>query len=145
MRADDFAPLEPDKAEAWGNFLNWGNDVTYFPNRVGLELEEVKTDYCRVRLPFDPENLQPAGVVHGGAIATILDTVVVPAIGSGLDPDAGFSTIELHVQYMRALTGDAVAEGWVTKRGRKVVFTRAEVTDTDGRIVAAGTATYAIF
>lgn len=95
-------------------------------------------------LEYRDENLQPAGVVHGGAIASLIDTVVVPPIGSGYPEDALWSTIELHVQYLRPLTTDAHAEGWVTRRGRSVIFTRAEVTDADGQLVATGTATYAV-
>ena len=39
---------------------------------------------------------------------------------------------------------DMYAEGWVTKRGRSVVFARAEVCDADGSIVATGTLAYTV-
>ena len=113
-------------------------------NLVGLEVEELRSEYARMSMPFRQENLQAAGVTHGGAIATLIDTVVVPAIGTGLPEGSLWSTIELHVQYHRPLTSDAVAEGWVTKRGRSIVFTAAEVVDAEGRIVATGTATYSV-
>lgn len=140
--ASRFEPLPADAAERWSNFLNW--ETPYFPSRIGLELEELRTDYCRVKLPWDAANSQPAGVLHGGATATMIDTVVVPAIGWKYDQGIGFSTIELHVQYMGAITGDAVAEGWVLRRGRSIVFTQAEVRIAGGRLVAVGTATYKV-
>lgn len=141
MRADDFPPLDPDVAARWSSFPHW-EGKTYFVNIAGLEVEELRTDYARMTMPFRESNLQAAGLMHGGAIATLIDTVVVPAIGTGLPEGSLWSTIELHVQYHRPLLSDAVAEGWVVKRGKSIIFTRAEVADTEGRVVAAGTATY---
>ena len=68
-------------------FERWNRCTPYFPTLVGLELEEVRTDYARMRLPYRPELQQPAGVVHGGAVATLIDTVVVPAVGQAYDAD----------------------------------------------------------
>jgi len=45
---------------------------------------------------------------------------------------------------MRPLVTDAIVDGWVVRRGRSVVFTRAELFDDQGRTVATGTATYAV-
>jgi len=95
-------------------------------------------------MPFKEENLQAAEIMHGGVIATLIDTVVVPVIGTGLPHGALWSTIELHVLYHRPLVSDAIAEGWVVKRGKSVVFTQGEVFDDEGRLVASGTATYLI-
>lgn len=143
MHADRFAPLPDVAAERWAKFGNW--DRTYFPNVVGLVVEELRTDYCRMRLPFRPELEQPAGVVHGGAIATLIDTVVVPAVGAAYDPDWRYMTLSMNVQYLGAVVGeDAIAEGWVTQRGRSIVFCQAEVTTASGRPAATGTLTYKV-
>ena len=143
MRADGFAPLDDETAERWSFFPHW-EERTYFVNIVGLEVEELRTDYARMTMPFREGNLQAAGLMHGGAIATMIDTVVVPAIGMGLPEGSLWSTIELHVQFHRPLLSDAVAEGWIVRRGKSVVFTRAEVFDAEGRLVASGTATYMV-
>jgi len=142
-RAADFSPLEPEVARSWSSFPHW-EGKTYFVNLAGLEVEELRVDYARMSMPFREGNLQAAGLVHGGAIATLIDTVVVPAIGAGLPEGSLWSTIELHVQYHRPLLSDAVAEGWVTKRGRSIVFTQAEVVNDEGLVVATGTATYSV-
>jgi len=142
-RAADFSPLEPEVARSWSSFPHW-EGKTYFVNLAGLEVEELRVDYARMSMPFREGNLQAAGLVHGGAIATLIDTVVVPAIGAGLPEGSMWSTIELHVQYHRPLLSDAVAEGWVTKRGRSIVFTQAEVVNDEGLVVATGTATYSV-
>ncbi|MFP5255356.1 MAG: PaaI family thioesterase [Acidimicrobiia bacterium] len=140
-----FAPLEDAELLArWSKFPQ-GWDRTYFPNLVGLELEEVRTDYARLRLRFRPELEQPAGVVHGGAIATLIDTVVVPAVGQAYDAGTAFFTVQMDVRYLGSVVGqDAIAEGWIEKRGRSIVFCRAEVRVPSGQLVADGTLTYTV-
>jgi uncharacterized protein (TIGR00369 family) len=141
-RADQFAELPAAAVARWSKFGKW--DRVYFPALVGLTVEEVRVDYCRMRLPFRPEIEQPAGVVHGGAIATLLDSVVVPAVGQAYDVTARYSTVDMHVQFMSALIrDDAVAEGWIVRRGRTTVFCESEVraASTD-RVVARSLLTY---
>ncbi len=142
--ADRFEPLAPHRAELWNRFLNW-EDRTYFPNVVGLQLEEVRADYARLRLPYRSELDQPAGVVHGGALATLIDTMVVPAVASAYDERPRMLTVNMLVQYLGAVVGeDAVAEGWVQKRGRSTVFCRAEVRTASGSLAATGELVYSV-
>ena len=137
-RASRFATLSPERIAHFAGFAPGRPE--YFPGLVGIRLEEVRRDYARMRLPFRSVLNQPAGVMHGGAIATLIDTVVVPAIASGYDEPRRFLTIDMQIQYMSAVVGeDAVAEGWIVKRGRSTVFCRAEVMTAKGGLVAAGT------
>lgn len=137
-----FEPLAADVAERWAKFGKW--ERVYFPRLVGLEVESIRLGYCRMRLPFRPELEQPMGIVHGGAIATLIDAVVVPAIGSAYGNDVGYSTVDMHVQYLAALVGeDAIAEGIVTKRGRTIVFCQVDVHGaSSGKTIARGSLTY---
>ncbi len=143
-RADDFEPLPEEAARRWAKFGQ--SDTVFFPNLIGLAVEEVRIDYCRMRLPFKPELLHAGGIVHGGAIASLMDAVLVPAVGSTLDRNANYSTVDLHVQYIGALKDeDAIAEGWVTRRGRSVVFCESEAFGaTSGRRIAKSILTYNI-
>lgn len=142
-RASEFEELSPDVVERWSRFP--GGDETNFPDTIGIRLSEVRRDYCRLELPFDQGLLQPAGIVHGGALATLIDTVVVPAIGSGFDEPKMFATVTMNIEYRSAVRAgeDMIAEGWVTKRGRSIVFTRAEVAVGE-RVVATGTLVYKV-
>lgn len=152
--ADRFPPLPAATLERWHRFLEFGaaNDRVddngigeFYAHHLGMVFEELRTDYARLRLPKATHNLQPAGVVHGGAIASMIDMVVVPAIRSAYDSDdVMMSTIELHVQYLGPVIGDAIAEGWIVRRGRSIVFTQAEVRDHEGTLAAVGTATYRV-
>ena len=143
-RAEQHAALPADVAERWSRFGR-GDDELYV-NMLGLVIEEIRTDYCRMRMPFRPVLNQAAGVVHGGAIAGLLDSVVVPVVGSGIEAGSRFSTVDMHVQFLSALVGeDAVAEGWVVKRGRRTVFVEAEaIGATSGALIARSMLAYAV-
>lgn len=139
-----FDALPAERNEAWANFGKWPGR-TFFPTLVGLEVEEIRNGYCRMRLPYRPELNQPAGVVHGGAIATLVDTVVVPAVGAAYEERPVMLTISMNLHYLAAVQEeDAVAEGWVEQRGRSTVFCRAEVRSASGRLCTTGSLVYAV-
>jgi uncharacterized protein (TIGR00369 family) len=143
-RASLYEPLSASRAARWSKFGQW--DPPLFPNVVGLQLEEVRTDYSRMRLPYRPELRQPGGVVHGGAIATMIDTVVVPALSSAFDEPQFLLTIDLQIRFLNsARETDLVGEGWVTRRGRTVSFCQAEIRrDVDDEVVAEGWLVYKV-
>jgi uncharacterized protein (TIGR00369 family) len=135
-------PLSDELEARWMRFGQTGEQL--YVNLLGLTIEAVRTDYCRMRMPFQPQLRQAAGIVHGGAIASLLDAVVVPVVGSAYGKDARFSTVDLHVQYLSALIDeDAVAEGWIVRRGRTTVFCESEVVAAgSGKQIARSLLTY---
>ena len=138
-----FEPLAPERVALWRNFGQWEQPL--FPQLVGLRIEEIRLDYCRMRLPYRPELDQPAGVVHGGAIATLIDTAVVPAVASAYDQIPMMLTLNMSVQYLGAIVGeDAVADGWLTRRGKSVAFCEALVRTDSGKVAATGQLTYTV-
>lgn len=147
-RSDRHPPLGGEIRERWMRFGQ--NDDTLFPALLGLRVEDVRVDYCRLRMPFEQRLLQAGGVVHGGALASLLDAAVVPAIGGGLEPDASFATVDMHVQFIRAVRAgdgaeDVIAEGWVVRRARRTVFCESEAFGADtGRLVAKSVLTYGV-
>lgn len=146
MRADQFEQLSDESLQRWANFGRWP-DRTYFPAVLGLEVEEIRLGYCRMRLPYNPDFEQPAGVVHGGALASLVDTVVVPAIGSAYAPgEVDYATVTMNVNYLRGVRQtDVTAEGWVTKRGRSMVFCQVVAWTTDyDKPVLEGSLVYTI-
>jgi len=138
-----FDPLPAPTAQLWSRFGKW--DEVYFPSFLGLELEEARVDYARMRLRYRPEHNQPAGVVHGGALATLIDTVVVPAVGSAYDAVPVMLTLSMNIQYLGAVRGeDAVAHGWVVRRGRRIVFCEVAVLTAGGEPAASGSLVYSV-
>lgn len=142
-RSEQFPPLAPERAAIWSRFGKW--DTVWFPQFLGVELEELRQDYARMRLPYRPEFRQPAGVVHGGVIASLIDTVVVPAVGGGYDQARQLFTIDFQLRFLAPIVDDdLVAEGWVSQRGRSIVFCDAEVRSGAGMLAAAATLTYKV-
>ena len=83
--------------------------------------------------------------MHGGALATLIDTVVVPAIGSAYDDRRVLLTIDMHVAYLGGVAReDAIAEGWVEKRGRSMVFCRVEVRSSSGVLASTASLVYKV-
>ncbi|GAB2669814.1 PaaI family thioesterase [Nocardia goodfellowii] len=144
MRADLHETLPGDKETSWKEFFDQ-DSATFFPQFIGLVAEEVRLDYARMRLPYRPHLNQPAGVVHGGAIATLIDTVVVPAVASPFDAVPTMFTVDMQIRYLGAAREqDLIAEGWITKRGKSTVFCQAEVRTADGELVAEGWHVYRV-
>ena len=104
----------------------------------------------RVIITAEPSDnlLNPAGTVHGGLAATMLDSCMGLAIQSTLDKGAGSTTLEFKISFVRPITpetGLIRAEGTVLSRGRRVGVADGRVTDSKGRLLVHGTTTYLIF
>ena len=81
-------------------------------------------------------------VVHGGMVATLLDTAMGAACASTLTDDQGFLTADLHVEFYRpARPGRLRADGRVVQRTRRIAFCAAELTDADGQLLASARCT----
>jgi uncharacterized protein (TIGR00369 family) len=143
-RADRFDPVDPAALARWRKFAAAG--AVNFPKLLGFVVEDVRHGYCRMRLPLRPDLLQANGIMHGGALASLLDSVLVPAIGVTLPPNSWYSTIDLHVQYIDSLADeDAVAEGWVVRQGKRTVFGESEArASTTDRLLAKAISTFTV-
>jgi uncharacterized protein (TIGR00369 family) len=86
----------------------------------------------------------PIGVVHGGLLATVLDSTMACAVHSTLPAGTGYTTVDLQVHFVRAVgkdTGLWRAEGEVVHRGSRVATAQGRVVDASGRLYAHGTTT----
>jgi uncharacterized protein (TIGR00369 family) len=95
---------------------------------------------------FDHYN--PLGSVHGGWIATLLDSAVGCAVQTTLDPGRAYTTIELKVNMVRAVTdgiGRVRAEGRVIHVGSRVATAEGRLVGPDGRLYAHGSTTCLLF
>jgi uncharacterized protein (TIGR00369 family) len=87
----------------------------------------------------DESVYNPIGVVHGGLLCTLADSVAGCAVHTTLDTGTGYTSIDITVNYARPVTldsGTLTATGRVTKPGRRVALATAEITDAAGRLVA---------
>jgi uncharacterized protein (TIGR00369 family) len=115
---------------------------------LGYDVSEVESG--RVVVTAEPGNihLNPAGTVHGGFAATLLDSCMGLAVQSTLERGVGQTTLEFKVSLLRPITpqtGAIKAEGIVLSRGRRVGTAEGRITDGKGRLLAHGTTTCLIF
>ena len=104
----------------------------------------------RVVITAEPGDmhLNPAGTVHGGFSATLLDSCMGLAVQSMLEKGIASTTLEFKISLVRPITpetGLIKAEGMVLSRGRRVGTAEGRVTDGNGRLLAHGTTTCLIF
>jgi uncharacterized protein (TIGR00369 family) len=93
-------------------------------------------------------HLNPAGTVHGGFTATLLDSCMGLAVQSTLERGLGQTTLEFKISLLRPITpetGVIKAEGVVLNRGRRIGTAEGRITDGKGRLLAHGTTTCLIF
>jgi acyl-CoA thioesterase len=110
---------------------------------LGIELEKVVPGEAILTLAIRPELSQNHGVVHGGAIASLIDTATAFAILTLLEPDERVTTVDLTISYLRpGLEGRLRATARVLRQGRRLLNTSAEVTNEGGTLLATALSTY---
>jgi uncharacterized protein (TIGR00369 family) len=115
---------------------------------LGFHLAEA--DPGRAVFTCVPEfrHYNPIGTVHGGLAATLLDSALGCAIFSTLKRGDTWTTLELKLNYVRAMskdTGPVRAEGRIIHRGRTVATSEGDLKDAEGRLYAHATTTCMIF
>ncbi len=93
-------------------------------------------------------HFNPAGTVHGGYSATLLDSCMGLAVHSTLPKGWGQTTLEFKISFTRPITAETgliTAEGNVLSQGRRAGTAQGRVTDAQGRLLAHGTTTCLIF
>jgi uncharacterized protein (TIGR00369 family) len=115
---------------------------------LGFEMAEV--DLGRVVFTYTPvaDHYNPLGTVHGGVAATLLDGVMGCSVHTTLKAGTAYTTLEIKVNYVRAMTdktGAVRVEGKVIHLGSRIATAEGRLYDKDGRLLAHGTMTCLIF
>ncbi len=114
-----------------------------FAKLLGLQVESVEPGLAVMTLPVREELKQNHGVVHGGAIASLIDSAMAFAIIPLLAEKERTTTVDLTIHYLRPLTeGVARSAARVVRAGRRVIVVSAEVLDHNDRLVATAVSTY---
>ena len=125
-------------------FRELANASPYY-RLLGMEVLECREGYARFRLPFKGELKQLAGVVHGGAIASVVDSAGAIAVLATAQNSAGVATAEMKLNFITPTSAnDLFAEAHVVHCGSTLAVTDVEVKDTSGVLVAKGLATYVL-
>ncbi|WP_405160982.1 PaaI family thioesterase [Nocardia sp. NBC_01499] len=114
---------------------------------LGMEADLLEQGKVVFSLRTRPDFANPLGTTHGGICATLLDSVMGCAVHSTLDAGVSYSTLELKVNYIRAVPTDGqklTATGTTIHVGRSTATAEGRVVDEQGRLVAHATTTCVI-
>ncbi|MDQ6820756.1 MAG: PaaI family thioesterase [Actinomycetota bacterium] len=114
---------------------------------LGFAVTEVGDGEVRFTVTPDESVYNPIGLVHGGLVSTLLDSVIGCAVHTTLPAGSGYSSIEIKVSFLRPIhanTGTLHAHGWVTKPGRRVAFAEGDVRDQTGKLLATASSSLLI-
>ncbi len=111
---------------------------------LGFQLVEVERGRAVFQGTPGPAHYNPAGSVHGGWTATMLDSAMACAVHSTLAAGQGYSTVEFKLNLVRPVLGDTGplrAEGKLVSGGRTIATSEGRLFGPDGKLYAHGTET----
>jgi uncharacterized protein (TIGR00369 family) len=118
-------------------------DTVPFAQLLGIELDGIGSGTATLGLTVSKQLTQNHGVVHGGAIASLIDTATAFAILSLLSPEERVTTVDLTISYLRPVkVGRISATANVVRSGRRLFVVRAEAFDDDRNLTATALSTY---
>jgi uncharacterized protein (TIGR00369 family) len=130
--------INPEYLQALLTMVNTSD----FPAHMRFRLAAIDHDSCRIELDIGKCHFQPFGIVHGGVLATLIDTATFWAGFMRLPADAGLVNVDLKLNYLKpALSGQLLAEGRCIRAGKQLSYTEAYVYAESGEALAHGTST----
>ena len=115
---------------------------------MGFRIRDVEPGRVVFEGTPDESVYNPIGVVHGGLVCTLADSVIGCAVHTTLDSGIAYTSIDIAVNYLRPVTvtsGTLVATGTVIKPGRRIATGEAQIVDGNGRLVASATGNCFVF
>lgn len=119
--------------------------ILHLVGATGFEAEESKV---AVLMPAAEFHYNPLGTVHGGVIATLLDTAAGCTVHSTLPAGVGYASLDLMTRFVKPVTVDSGllrCEGGIISRGRRTAVAEAHLYDERGKLLAHATSTCLIF
>ena len=118
-------------------------DGSPFVRHMGMRITDLAAGRATFEMVPAEFRLQPFGVVHGGNIATLIDSATFWACYLSMDSDDdGLASVDLKLNYLAPARAEALrCEGRLIKAGKTLSYAEAEVRGGDGRLLAHGTST----
>ncbi|MGY1836140.1 PaaI family thioesterase [Blastococcus sp. SYSU DS0510] len=115
-----------------------------FAERLGVRPEQAGDGAARVGFEVTDEHLNPAGTLHGGVLATLVDTAMGLAVRTTTDDGEVPATSQLTVAYLRpGTTGPLQVTARLRTRGQHLTVCEADV-EQDGKALVHAVATFAL-
>lgn len=118
-----------------------------FGRELDVTLEEIEDGRALIRMPYDERRTTYGDIVHGGAIAGLVDIAIMTAAWAGAPVPEKLRgvTISLSTEFVDAARAeDLFAEGRVVRRGRTLTACEVDIRGADGRTVARALGTYKV-
>jgi uncharacterized protein (TIGR00369 family) len=117
---------------------------SYLSKHLGYHTELVEPGHTSVTFKIQPEHRNITGVVHGGLLMTVLDTLMGHAVYTHLgDPAARFGTSQMTTHFLRVVAkGTLTGEGHVVAQSEKYITAEAEIRGARGALVATAEAQF---
>lgn len=113
---------------------------------IGYELVAWRRDEASVSLTLREDHVNRSGGIHGGLIATLIDTSCgfAGCYHEPPEPPRRALTLSLHTQFVGAAQPGAVLTARAVRSGggRRIFFSRCEIQDDAGRVIATGEGTF---
>ncbi len=119
------------------------NSSPYY-HLLGMEVIDLKDGWARIDMNFKNGLTQFYGAVHGGAIASLLDSSVAIALLSLCEPGDRVTTIEMKINYLHPVNEPIRGEGKIIHKGSRIAVGEADAKTTEGKLVAKALVTYMI-
>ena len=116
-----------------------------FLELLGIHNEEIGGGKATISLEIVPKLTQNLGMVHGGVVASLLDTAIGTALYSNLPEDRDTVTVELKINYIRPAKGKKLlAKAEIVHQGKTLAVGRADAYDEERKLTATASATFYI-
>ena len=133
--------LNPKYVEAVAAIVNRS---PYF-SLLCMEIKDLQWGTALLEVQLEEKHLQPFGFVHGGVMASVVDAAAFWAVFPQVENGMGLTTVEIKVNFLApAQKGRLVAKGRCIRLGKTLALGETEIRNTEGGLVAHGTATMMI-
>lgn len=110
---------------------------------LGLSLLSLEKGHVVFSMRVRPRHKQIHGVVHGGVLATVADTVAAIAAYTTVPRDTEIATVEMKINFLEAVPGGKIkAEGRVLRTGRNFIVAECDIFNEKGTLVAKALLTF---
>ncbi len=124
--------------EAWKS----GKPPSPATETLGITIVRLSKGRALLQMDVDDHLHNLSGTMHGGIMGDIADAAMGIALATTLAPGEDFTTIEFKMSFLRPhITGILKAEGTLAKRGRRIAFTEAVLSNSKREVVAKSTGT----
>ncbi len=114
-----------------------------FAQLMGMRLVDMRHNLAMIKIDMRDDLRQPAGLLHGGVTATLIDTAMAFAVITRLADDERASTVDLTVHYLRPhFEGTFTCTARVVRAGRRIITVSADVVNEQDKLIATAISTY---